>query len=153
MLLNKIMYLLIIFAVCSCAEYQNTVPVGNSYLVKFKKSPGVEQFENLESYIFSKRSGQLKSIVLIYNDLNKKEADYIDDMMYRKYGFRSVTKYQPGSGEHVVVLLEYGKVTAESCYKYELSDFNWYNSSADKISDYSNAIICDTVDNDTSARM
>lgn len=154
MLLSKRIWLLLAtFILLGCADQDNGLPIGNRYLVKFRSAPGVEQFKNLENYIFNQNRGELKSIVVMYNNSNKKEADYIDDMMYSRYGFRTVKKFMNSKSEHISVMLEYGKVTVESCYRYALSDFNWYNSSASKINEYSNAIICDPVDNDLSARM
>lgn len=151
MSLSKILYALMVLFCSGCV--QSYSQMDNSLLVKFRSKPGVEQLENLEKFIKSKPSGGLESIVVIYNNSNKSEAKYIDSMMYARYGFHTILRFQPGDSQHVLVLLEYGKNSEESCYKYSLSDFEWYKSSEKSLADYINATICDITDNDTSARM
>lgn len=151
MLLNKIIFAVLVCICCGCV--QKNERMDNTLLVKFKSRPGVDQLANLEKYIASKNDGQLSSIVIIHNELNKNEAFYIDAMIFSRYGFHSVLRFQASNNEHVSVLLEYDKNTEESCYQYSLSDFEWYKSSQKDIKKYIDATICDKVDNDVSTRM
>lgn len=151
MSLSKLIFGLMIVFCSGCA--QENLRTDNSLLVKFRSKPGIEQLENLEKYIKSNNRGILSSIVVVYNNINKSEAYYIDAMMYRRYGYHTILRFQPGGNEHVSVLLEYDKNSEESCYKYLLSDFEWYKSSEKSIKDYVDATICDITDNDTSTRM
>lgn len=151
--MSLIKSLSVFFTILCCGCVQQNKSIDNALLVKFRSRPGIEQLENLEKYISSQKSGQLKSMVLVYNETNKEEARYIESMMYTRYGFHSILRFIPGGNEHVSVLLEYNENTEQSCYQYALSDFNWYKSTEKEILNYTNATICDTVDNDTSARM
>lgn len=151
MLLNKAIFMMLVLVCCGCVPKSDKMD--NALLVKFKSRPGVDQLANLERYISSKNDGQLTSVVIIHNEYNKKEAFYIDAMIFSRYGFHSILRYQAGNNEHVSVLLEYDKSTEESCYQYALSDFEWYKSSQRDIKKYIDATICDKVDNDASTRM
>ncbi len=152
MSLTKALLLVLLCLGLSGCVFERQPDERKAYYVKFIGNPDRAKMAKLENFILSKKIGSISSLEIIYSDNNYDSALRLQEEIQKRYSINAVLQESVNLLDANYIAIGNRHKTESGCYRFRLSDFNWYSSDEKTLDHYSEREVCSTNGNDFAER-
>ncbi|HAV5986654.1 TPA: hypothetical protein JI276_003643 [Serratia marcescens] len=150
-LTNSLLLIFICLGLNGCA-FERQPDERKAYYVKFVGNPDRTKMAKLENFILSKKIGSISSLAIIYSDNHYDSAIRLQEEIQKQYGINAVLQESVNQLDANYIAIGNRHKTERGCYRFRLSDFNWYSSDEQALDNYSEREVCSINSNDFAER-